>query len=348
MVAEVDLLKTYQQFMQQTDRNTQSNPDKPVSRQDSFEKQSTKSLDNKIYTDINNIKDTFEKFRNNVEQIKVQINTLDNKVLANKDTIKTVFSAFSPIVPVRRVFSVPDKIDDRDYVSMAGTVAVAGILLPEDLRDTRDAAKQIFKGELLKYNYKEFQTPFSFIRGSFLEPLVNKMINKWGYYLHEWDKSLLKTKFGKKIKNLLNVKVIHKEFTGRFVPQIRKDEDTGKYIKQNKKVFAEKLEGSKIGKLICRALQRTTVYGVLTLSAICIPSIVKAFMKPENTKGKFANTGKQTVKSAISVVSTLAGIGLGGALLAPLGPAGSVVGMGLGCTVSAYISSKIHKNIKTK
>jgi hypothetical protein len=281
MVAEVDLLKTYQQFMQQPDRNTQSNPVKPVFMQDSFIKQSIKPIYNKVYKDIHNVKDFFEKFRNNVEQVKIQINTLDNKVLTNKDTIKNVFSAFSPIVPVRRVSSVPDKIDNRDYAGTAGIVAVAGILLPEDLRDTRDATRQIIKGELPKYNYKEFQTPFSFIRGSFLESPINKMTNKWSYYLHELDKSFLDTKLGKRIQNLLKVEYAGKEFTGRIVPQTIKDEATGKYFKQNKKVFAKKLEGSRVGKLICRALQRTTVYGTLSLFTICIPSIVKTFNRPE-------------------------------------------------------------------
>ena len=258
------------------------------------------------------------------------------------------FAALSPIIPLRRVSSVPDKINDKDYIGMAGTVAIAGILLPEDLRDTRDAARQIFKGILPKYNYKEFQTPFSFIRGSFLQPIVNRMANKYGYYLHEWDKPLLNTKLGKKIRNLLNVEIAGKEFTGRFVPQIRLNEDTGKYIKQNRKVFAEKLEGPAIGKLICRGLQRTTVYGTSALFVVCIPSIVKAFNKPQNTKDKFINADKQTVKAVISVVSTLSGIGLGGALLAPLGPVGSVIGMGIGCAIGAYISGKINKNIKTK
>lgn len=350
MVAEIKNLNPYQQFVPQTDRNTQSNPAKPSPVQDSFERRSVKPLDNKVYTDISTVKDTFEKFRNNTIQVKTQINELDNKAHKNKELTKAVFAALSPIIPFRRVSSIPDKIDDKDYAGMTGTIAVAGILLPEDLRDMKDAGKQIFKGIMPKYNHKEFQTHFSFIRGSFLEPLVNKMVNKYGYYLHEWDKSLLDTKPGKRIRNLLNVKVVDTAPTGRFVPQIIKDEDTGKYFKQDKEVIAKKLEGSRIGKLICRGLQRTTVYGALTLSAICIPSIVKAFNKPENTKEKFANAGKQTVKSAINITATLAGIGIGGALLVSLGlgPAGSVIGMGLGCVIGAYISSKINKNIKTK
>ncbi|MDD3013377.1 MAG: hypothetical protein PHC34_06700 [Candidatus Gastranaerophilales bacterium] len=370
MVVEVSLLKTYHQFLQQKEGNTQSASEKTAYIQDSFIKQQANIPDKKLYTDIKNVKDTFEKFRDNTIQIKAQVDDLDNKAVKNNEVTKAVFAALSPVIPFRRVYSVPEKVEEKDYFGTAGTLAIAGMLLPEDLRDTRDAARQIlhkilpksvqeyiqgksptFYANLInhssKYDYKEFQTPFSFIRGSFLEPLVNKMVNKYGYYLHEWDKPLINTKFGQKIQDLLKVEDAGIELTGRSVPQIVKNDDTGKYFKQDRKVYAYKLEGSLFGKLICRALQRTTLYGAIALFAICIPSIVRAFNKPENTQDKMVNGGKQTVKSAISVISTLAGIGLGGALLVPFGPVGSVVGMGIGSVIGAYISSKISRNIKT-
>ncbi len=94
---------------------------------------------------------------------------------------------------------MPDKLDNKDYIGTAGALAVAGMLLPEDLRDTRDGARQVihkilpesiqekiqkrfpkffdnFIDYAPKYNHKEFQTPFSFIRGSFLEKFVNKYV----------------------------------------------------------------------------------------------------------------------------------------------------------------------------
>jgi hypothetical protein len=56
---------------------------------------------------------------------------------------KAVCSALGPIIPIRRMTAVPDKVANKDYFGAAGTIAVAGILLPEDLRDTRDGARQV-------------------------------------------------------------------------------------------------------------------------------------------------------------------------------------------------------------
>lgn len=292
----------------------------------------------RLNKDIFEVKNTYKQFANNV-------NKLDNSVPKGNNALNNTLSALSFIVPIRRVSSVPDKIDNKDYVGTAGALALAGIMLPEDLRDMKSAYKQIVEKELPKYNYKEFQTPFSFLRGSFLEKPINKLTNKFGYSLYQWDKPLLETKLGQKIMSLLKVQEYDEEFTGRTVQKVTKDE-TGKYVVEDFDVYAKKLEGSKVGKLICRALQRTTRFGVITLSVLCLPSIIKAFVSPNTPEDKITNASKQTLKSAISVVSTLSGIGLAGALFAPLGPAGSVFGMGIGSVCGAYISSKINKNIK--
>lgn len=345
-----NILKLYPQYTQSTDRRQLNQSVDSERRLEDDRRHLERIADPKLSPDIAKIQNTYKAFINNTDTFQSSVNNLDKTVNKNKSINKAVFAALSPIIPVRRISSVPDKMKDKDYAAITGTIAVAGVLLPEDLRDMKDAGKQILLGKMPKYNYKEFQAHFSFIRGSFLEPVVNKMINKYGYYLHEWDKSLLDTRFGKKIKKILNVEYAETDYTGRIVPQIIKDEKTGEYIKQDAEVIARQLKGSKIGKLICRGMQRTTVYGVLTLSAICIPSIIRALNKPENIEDKVSNAGRQTLKSAVNVVSTITGIGLGGALLVTLGlgPAGSVIGMGLGCVIGAYISNKINKKIKTK
>jgi hypothetical protein len=387
---KIDLLKLYPQFVKAVDRDTMPQsmpcldcqPDKfektttiPMPAQnsnDAFEKTPHTMNDltcvQNPFADINNVRAVFKDFINTANDLQTQVNELDHKIIDKKDTTKAVFAALSPIIPFRRITSVPDKIVDKDYWGTAGAITVAGFLLPEDLRDTRDGARQVlykilprnlklyiakknkdfYKKFILyraKYDHKKFQTPFSFIRGSYLEKIVNKIGGKVGYYLHEWDKPLLNTNIGKKVKKWLNVKITDKEFTGRLVPKILKDEQTGKYIEQDVKVFAYKLEGSYIGKLICRAMQRTTVYGTLALAAITVPSILKAIKKSKNTEDKVKNSGKQISKTIISITSTVVGIGLGGALLAPIGPAGSVLGMAIGSGIAAYFSSKINKNI---
>jgi hypothetical protein len=336
-----NILKLYPQYTEVTDRRQNYQSIASDRRAMDKRRQAARFSDSALSLDIAKVNDTYKAFINNTDKFQRSVNDLDK--ISNKN--KAVFAALSPIVPLRRISSVPDKMKDKDYAAIAGTVAVAGVLLPEDLRDMKDAGKQIFKGILPEYKFKEFQTPFSFIRGSFLEPLVNKMVNKYGYYLHEWDKSLLDTNAGKKIRNFFHVKEIDKEFTGRLVPKILKDENMEQYFKQDVKIYAKKLEGPAIGKLICRGLQRTTLYGAIILSAISFPSIVKAYNKSKNPEDKLINTGKQAIRSVVSVVSTLSGIGLGGAILAPFGPAGSVIGMGLGCVIGAYFSNKINKRI---
>jgi len=370
MVADIRFLNTYQQFLEQADRNIQN-----LSTNSRLSCNVTKipviEPDNRVYSDINKVKDTFEKAIDTTQQVKVQVNELDHKALSDKERTKLVFSALSPVVPFRRITSVPDKLEDKDYLGTAGTIAVAGLLLPEDLRDTKDALRQVlnkalpdsFKGKIenrypkiydnfIKYNknrnYKDYQTPFSFIRGSFLEKFVNKfMCNKYGYALYEWDKTLLDTRFGETIRKLFKVEKVGSEYTGRIVKRVTKT-NKGKYIIADSAVQAVKYEGSWFGKLICRGLQRTTKMGTLTLVIISLPAVVKAFIKPKKAENKLINGVKQTAKSAVNVVSTLSGIGLVGALLAPLGPVGSVTGMAIGSTLGAYSSSQINKNIKTE
>ncbi|MFA6989883.1 MAG: hypothetical protein WC197_07420 [Candidatus Gastranaerophilaceae bacterium] len=397
---KIDLFKLYPQFMQAVDSNTTTqkpdvckvavppeNLDVPPDKfekstqtssttlhiDDTFEKTHNTLNDLNFvqnpFADITKVREVFKDFIKTADTLQTQVNELDKKVLNDNNSLKNTFESLGMIVPFRRVTSVPDKIKDKDYIGATGAVAVAGLLLPEDLRDTRDCLKQIlyntlprglklsiakkskkfYKKFILykpKYDPKEYQVPFSFIRGSYLEKIVNRIGGKTGYYLHKWDKTLLDTKLGHKMMDLLKIEEVDKVFTGRLVPQILENQKTGSYFKQDVQVFAKKLEGSTIGKLICRTMQRMTVYGSLSLVAIAIPSIIMAIKNSKNTEDKIKNGSKRTLKTAISVTSSLAFIGLGGALLAPIGPFGSIAGMAIGSALSAYISRKINKNIQ--
>jgi len=308
-----------------------------ISRSELEKKQKTETIESRI---CNNYK-SFNDVKN---QIINDINKLDCFISNNKENAQTAFSALSPVIPLRRISSVPDNIDDGDYARAAGLVAVAGVMLPEDVRDMKDAWNQIVHKKLPNYDYKNSQAPFRFIRGTYAESPVNKL-GKFGYYAHECDKSFAETNFGKKLKQFLDVSLGQPEDTGRSVPRVFKyGED---YFRGLEMVSAEKLDGHFFGKLLYRAMQRTTVIGAVILSALWIPSIIKAFNKPKNTEDKFVNAGKQTFKASVNVASVLAGIGILGALGARKGPAGSVIGMGIGAVTGTYLSDKINKNIKT-
>jgi hypothetical protein len=336
--------RIYSQFTRFTDRRKQSQPVESDRRLRTNEKQF--SADPGIINDLNKVQDTFKTFSAVRNEIKSEIDKLDCFIHKNKEETKIVFSALSPVISLRRISSLPDNVDDGNYTRAAGLVAVAGIMLPEDLRDMKDAWNQAIHNKLPSYDNKNCQAPFSFIRGTFLEPLVNKL-GKYGYILHEWDKSFADTKFGEKIRKLLKVTFGKKEATGRKVPRIINID--GEYILENVNVYAKRLKGPPIGKLIYRGMQRTTLMGAAILCALWIPSIIKAFDKPEETQEKFINAGKQTLKASVNVVSVLAGIGIIGALGASKKRyVGSVVGMGIGSVIGSFISSKINDNIKTQ
>lgn len=259
---------------------------------------------------------------------------------------KIICAACSPFIPVRRVSSVPCSIESNDYAKAAGMVAVAAILLPEDLRDMKDAYNQIVHKTPAKYDYAKYQTPFSFIRGTLIQPIVNKM-GKWGYYLHQMDKSLADTKLGTKIADWLGVTIGDAIKLERKVPMIEKIGNEYVVLRPRLKAIPI-IQGSAINKLIYRAMQRTTAIGTAVLFALWIPSIIKAFKKPDETKEKFVNAGKQTSKAVINNSFVLAGIGLLGALGGRKGPAYSVLGMGAGSVIGSLFAGFVNKNIETK
>ena len=278
-----------------------------------------------------------------LECLKTQINSLDNASQKNNELTKDALKALSPIIPVRRLSSLPDNINDGNYARAAGLIGVMALNLPEDTRDLKSAAKQIFKGTLPKYDYKNYQAPFSFFRGTVLEPVVNKM-GKLGVKLHEWDKPLESTKFGEFLKKIFKFDVVDDVSTGRFVPKVILDE-SGKLIPKDIEVFASKIEGKTLSKLIGNALLRMPVISVFVMGALEIPAIAKAFSKSENSKDKAINGCNQILKSGVNVSSILTGIGIFGALLKNRGPVGSLIGMGIGSVAGAYASKTIQNKI---
>lgn len=322
-----------------------------------------------VSKDVYEVQNAITNIKTISDEVKTDVDKLDEFITEHGTQATNVLTALSPIVPFRRVTSVPNKIKDKDYSGALISLGVAATLFPEDLRDMRDAIKQLnhlilpkklkdfiknknpkifenFVNYAPKYDCKEFQVPFSFVRGSFLENFANKFVNKFGYAIHKNDTSLFFTKFGQKVQKFLNIDINEQIITTRHVLKVQLDKTSGTCILTNTNPVAYSLKGNKIGKLICRAMQRTTLYGTLAACLVSLPSIVKAFNKPKETKDKFSNAAKQTAKAAISIATGISGIAVGGALLASTGPLGSVIGMGLGCTLSSYIAKNICKIVK--
>ena len=335
---QADLLKTYYAFIQAPaiingvvpDTDV---PNSAISNHDSFTKQPpTKPIDPKIKNDFYLVKDTFERIKSNIDEA-------DNKAYRNKELTHAVFAALSPIVPVRRISSVPDNVDDGNYLRAAGIIGLAVANLPEDWRDIKSAGRQIFKGIKPDYDYKNYQHSFSFFRGTFLEPLLKlkgKYSEKISYFLSKSDISLDTTKFGKILSKIFKFKI---------------DYDNPEFIKRTEKsgktIFLQAftVNGNFMGKLMGRALLRTTLLGAISLGALEMPKIIKTFTDKKNENKRLKAGIKQIIKSGVYVTSMLSGIGIFGALLAGFGPAGSLIGMGIGSAIAVKISKIINNKI---
>lgn len=310
------ILKLYSQFIPTTDRRQQQQPVE-VERRNRDRRQRTG--DSRILADL----DKFKSFTN------------------NSDLRKDVITVLSPLAPVRRISSLPDNVDDGNYSRASGLLALAIVNLPEDTRDLKAAWNQITKGELPKYDYKEYQHPFSFLRGTLFEPFLGKMGNL-GAWLCQQDVPIYSTKIGEYLEKIFKFKIVDSVFTGREVPWVIKDEG-GKPCLKKVDIMALRLDGSPLAKIIGKSLLRMPKISAVCLLLLELPAIIKEILKPKSLKSKAINGTRQSVKSIINVSSILSGIGIGGALLSKRGPAGSLVGMGIGSVIGVYTSKRISK-----
>lgn len=231
----------------------------------------------------------------------------------------SLFYALETVPTFRRVASITNKLYNDDKIGALGSIGLALINLPEDLRDVKGSLKQL-TGAKPKYNYKEYQHNFSFFRGTLIEDWLHKQADKgkkWANWLIENDQSLADTKFGEKILNTVKAEEYH------IVETQIKDID-------GLSILATSYKGNKFAQLTARAFKRMTLLGLLVMGLFELPKIFKSDKKV-----------KQIAKSAINVATITAGIGYGGAIGSKCkGPIGSLIGMGLGAIVANKASEK--------
>jgi len=297
--------------------------------------ENSKNSETKLNKDIHDIKDTFEKIKPQKSEIAEKIKKYDESADKSNSASKVIMAALSPIVPLRRVSSLPDNLKEGNYERALGLLGLAVVNLPEDWRDITAGYNQIFKKIAPGYDYSKMQHPFSFFRGTFLEPMLKfkgetgKRISK---YLYDADKTLFDTKFGAFIKKIFKFDIVNKDFIKDQTGLIKKDV-------MGNAVHAFEVGGSRFGKHIGRALLRIPVLSVIALAALELPAIIKAFNKGKDTESKIKEGSKQVFKSAINLTAITAGIGIAGQWLAKKGPAWSLVGMGIG-SVAGSLASK--------
>lgn len=254
-----------------------------------------------------------------------------------------VFSALKTIAPIRRFTSVSDNINNSDYLKAAGLLGIAVVNVPEDTRDLKNALADVIKKEKPGYDYKNYQSEFSFIRGTLLEPVLNKM-GEIGAKIHELDTSLYHTKFGEYICKKFNIGPESSLETGRVTQKIVKDE-SGQAIIKDCKALAYKVEGGAFSRVAGRALLRTPVLGLLVLGALEVPDIAKAYIEPKDSKTKLVKGTTQLAKSAVNLTTVTACVGTAGAILARKGHFGSLAGIGIGAIAGMGVSKLAQNEI---
>lgn len=237
-----------------------------------------------------------------------------------------------------RIYSIPDKMEKKDYTPAMGMISLAVLNGPEDLRDVFSAYKQI-KNKFPKpvtfhsgYDNKIAQHPFSFFRGTILNDYLNPSSKecpnpKAAAWLIKQDKTLWDTKFGEWIQKKLDIK------KGDMLTYIEQIDSTPKL---KKKVYANIFKTNNPFKdILARAMTRTPVLGVAAMGGIEAAHVAH---EVKNGKNFFEEAGK----SAVTLATTLGATGILGAIGAKhLGPTGSLLGIGLGAITGAIVNKTI-------
>ncbi|MDD3151199.1 MAG: hypothetical protein PHV68_10265, partial [Candidatus Gastranaerophilales bacterium] len=214
-----NILKLYPQYQKQDRRQNAQSVD--VERRSNVDRRENLRIsDDKLNSDIQE----FQNIIKNNEK-KPLTDTFENTVSENKESTEVLFKSLSPIAPVRRVSSLPDKLENHDYLAALGLGALAFNNLPEDIRDIKGAYNQV-RSKIDKnfvynplYNRKTHQHSFSFFRGTFLDDFLFEQQKKGNIFaekLYDLDATIYETKFGKKIQNFFGIDVIDQKIVNQI------------------------------------------------------------------------------------------------------------------------------------
>lgn len=285
----------------------------------------------------------------NYENVKKKITRRLAKVQSNLSKTGLNY-ALMAAPPYRRISAIPDKMGSDEVIYSLGMAGLGLVNITGDSKDIKEAAKQIFLNIQGKkytgvYDFKNYQHDFSLCHGTLLERFINteKMkCQRLAKTIESMDRTLLNTKLGRVILDLLGVKET------KPVPfkQFNKTSNTLELLKNiNGKVkYAHGFSGNKFGILTAHVLARTIIPELMVFSLVEIPLIFRASKTGNNIKEKTKNALKQAVKSAITVFCLFAGFGYIGAIGSKYFKVfGSLAGMGLGAIIGTKLSQKVNQ-----
>lgn len=287
----------------------------------------------------------------NIENPKKRITNTLVKVQSNLSKVGLNY-ALMAAPPYRRISAIPDKMSNDEVIYSLGMASLGLVNIAGDSKDIKEAGKQLFLNIQGKkytgvYDFKNYQHDFSLCHGTLLERFIDtkKMKNQiLAKTIESMDRTLLNTKFGQGILDLMGVK----ETTPVPFKQFNKSSGAWDVVKDvNGKIkYARGFSGSKFGVLTAHVLARTIIPELMVFSLVEIPLIFRASKKGNNMKEKAENTLKQTAKSAITVACLFAGFGYLGAIGSKSFKIfGSLAGMGLGAIIGTKVAQKINKQI---
>jgi len=248
-----------------------------------------------------------------------RLETRANQTKEHSNTDQALLYALSPLPPARRIGSLPDTMEEKNYPRAGLLLGMAAANFPSDLREIGIAIKNPFQNN-------PFQHELSFFRGTFLKKLFENP------FVQKIDKTLFSTKFGEKIMDVLKVEI--------------EDFKAVKGPTSITTLNSYKFAGSGIKKLIGNSLLRIPILGIACTSILEMPAIIKSVTKTNGTvldKGK--SLGKQLIKSAGYIGLSTVAIALGGALLFPHGAVLGLIGMGIGSSIALIASKALNKQV---
>ena len=131
-------------------------------------------MDNQIYYHNS---DKFPAIANDYREAKTRAEKITNQPQTTSQ--EGVFTYALEAVPTfRRTASLPDKIQNGDYLAMTGALGLTLVNIKEDIRDMKSAGKQIYSKINKNYNYdplydrKNYQHSFSATRGLSIKVLL--------------------------------------------------------------------------------------------------------------------------------------------------------------------------------
>ncbi|MDD3012071.1 MAG: hypothetical protein PHC34_00010 [Candidatus Gastranaerophilales bacterium] len=260
---------------------------------------------------------------------------IDTFTHTSDEVKEVIFGAASLIPGARRIVLIDDNAENHNNVKAAGLGLVGLINLKEDIRDVLSIFG-LAKSEATEGYYSKFK----FFNGTLLEkPLKKSELGKKIFY--NSDITIGDLKFTDKIYDYLGIQR-QTNFFNKTVDYagVSKETFNREYVNFIAKKGTElSKSGLFAGKLVGLTMNRMPVLSLAIAGALELPNIIEAL---KNGNGK-----NQTLKSATSVGLSITT----GALLSSfltitghLGPAGSIIGLGLGF----LIGSKTAKFINSK